>query len=204
MTVAELAALILNVEKEFAVDWVLNDYARCTCGILLYFDPDMTQLHSCEVCNKSFFHAQTAWEFVLAAHKARITLEHGHGSNVPITGSASSANYPPLAHLRIPTSINGLKVNVSCKDIFEKEVFVAYGKDKEMFDNAVAQIGAIGPNTLDCYEKYVNIYNLYTKREDKMIMNKKIRDCFQDPASIIKALIDIYTAAPCDTPNVSV
>jgi len=195
MTVAELAAATKIVEKEFAVDWKHNEYARCTCGILLYFLPDATQLHSCEVCNSSFYHAQSAWEYVLNAHKARMAVElvgRGHMSKHSI-GGASSASSQKLS---IPSQINGVKVNVSCKDIFEKEVFVAYYKDMKIFDDEIVTIGNMA--NFECYDKYCKIYDQITDRSVKMAMNKIIRDCFQDPAKIVKALIDLFdpTNAP--------
>ena len=194
MTAAELAAAMVQVEKEFTVDWKYNEYARCKCGILLYFWPDATQLHSCEVCNSSFFHAQGAWEYVLNAHKARMAVElvRGHWS-MHSTAGASSASQPPLTHLFIPSSINGVKVNPSCKDVFEKEIFVAYNKDQKIFDDEVITIGNIV--NLECYNKYCEIYDQFMDRSDKMKMNKTIRDCNQEPTLIVKALIDLYTVA---------
>ena len=195
MTAAELAAAMVQVEKEFTVDWKYNEYARCKCGVLLYFWPDATQLHSCEVCNSSFYHAQSAWEYVLNAHKARMAVELGRGHmSKHSTGGASSASQNPLTQLSIPSQLNGVRVNPSCKDIFEKEVFVAYYKDQKMFDDEAGKIGNMV--NMECYNKYCKIYDQFTERSDKMAMNKVIRDCKQDPAQIVKALIDLYTVAP--------
>ena len=200
MNAQELANAHTEMEKEFAVDWVHNVYARCKCGMMLYYDPDCTQDDKCRDCKTDFYDAQSHWDHVLLSLKARVVNELGSGTSIHSRGSTSSVTPRSPIVLHIPGKINGIAVNMSCKDVFEKCVFVAYNKDPKLFDDNVAQIGNIGPNLYGCYAKYLAIYESYTERRDKMAMNLKIRSCQEDPANVVAALIDIFTKGP----NVSV
>ena len=149
-------------------------------------EPDDTQEKYCNLCNLGFDSRQAYWAQELNLLKKRVNGLATHGS-------ASSASVFAGPALKVPSKINGLANNVSCKDIFEKEVYVAYTKDTTPFKSAESTIGSIENH--ECYLKYVSMYE--TKdRSGKMDMNKALRDCLQDPELIINALIQLLS-----TPN---
>ena len=172
------------MEEIFKGDWVKDKFARCFCGMTLYKEPDDTQEKYCNLCNLGFDSRQAYWAHELNLLKKRVNGLATHGS-------ASSASVFAGPALKVPSMVNGLATNVSCKIIFEQEVYVAYAKDTAPFKSAEGTIGSIEKQ--ECYLKYVSIYE--TKdRSGKMTMNKALRDCMQDPEHIVNALIQLFNA----------
>ena len=130
-------------------------------------EPDDTQEKYCNLCNLGFDSRQAYWAQELNLLKKRVNGLATHGS-------ASSASVFAGPALKVPSKMNGLATNVSCKDIFEKEVYVAYTKDTTLFKSAESTIGSIENH--ECYLKYVSIYEP-KDRTGKMAMNKAVKDC---------------------------
>ena len=188
-----------DMENAFSSYWKKDVYARCACGTMLHMDADVTQMNQCEVCHKAFDDAQAQWEAEFMVQKTRIAAL-GSTSIPVIATSAKPSNKPSTssgfgeAPLFIPSHVNGVQTNVSCKDVFEKDIFISYMKNPKIFDDEVGLIGSFGNNDFGCYDKYVAVYEILASRSEKMAMNKKIRDCAQDPELTVKALINLLTS----------
>ena len=95
-----------------------------------------------------------------------------------------------------PSSMTGiLKVigakNESVRQLFEKDVYVAYVADKQPFLDAESIIGNIEDQT--CYDKYETLYLSLTSQSGRVQINNKIRDALKDPAGVAKALNALLT-----------
>ena len=173
------------MEEIFKGDWIKDKFARCTCGMMLYKEPDDTQEKNCILCKEDFDMKQAYWARELKTLEKRI-------GDLATSNSANSASVFAGAVLKVPSMLNGLATNVSCKDIFEKEIYVSYTKDTAPFKSAEGTIGSIEKH--ECYLNYVSIYETQD-RSGRMVMNKAIRDAHQDPEHIVNVLIQLLGAS---------
>ena len=149
----------------------------CNAQTLLYKDPDPSQEKECPYCGITFADCQVKWQQYEKDELKRETDAHSK-----IAAGASS--------MTGILKVIGAK-NESVRQLFEKDVYVAYVADKQPFLDAESTIGNIEDQT--CYDKYETLYLSLTSQSGRVQMNNKIRDALKDPAGVAKALSALLT-----------